>query len=72
MKNYRTNLAAICGLWLHYKQAPSFSNHIAVEYSHYINSSYCSVIYVFELVAFSLLPQYVVVFCHIMTACCVL
>jgi hypothetical protein len=43
----------------------------SVKYIHYINTSYRSAVFVFEMFASCLPPQYVVVFCHIKTACSV-
>ena len=55
-------------LWLLYYEILLFPKHIAAEYSHYISTSYCGVVFVFELLASSVLLQNVVVFCHITAA----
>jgi hypothetical protein len=59
-------------LLLHYYQPSSLSKQLAVAYSNNHNPGYRSMEFVFELFASSVLPQYVLVFCHIVTACGVL
>ena len=47
-------------------------NHAPLPIFCVITLSYCSMVFVFELFASSVLPQCVFVFCHIVTACRVL
>jgi hypothetical protein len=59
-------------LLVYYYQPSSFSKQLAVAYSNNHNLGYRGMEFVFELFASSVLPQYVLVFCHIVTACVVL
>ena len=45
---------------------------VAVEYRRDLDTVYYSRLFVFELFSSSVLPLYVLVFCHIVTACNVL
>jgi len=56
-------------LWLHYYHLFSFSKQVTVEYSPYLNTIYCNMNFFFDLFASSVIPQFVLMFSHILAAC---